>query len=78
MKFMNQELKYGATTDRRPPADKEEVKLALHCGETSFWKLVKAGEFPNAFRIGNRWRVPWGDLEAYMERHRFGNDGTAA
>lgn len=63
--------------EHQSPADRNQVKSAIHCGDTTFWRLLKEREFPNAYKVGREVRVPWSDIEDYKVKHRI-NDGVAA
>jgi excisionase family DNA binding protein len=41
-----------------------EQRLRLHRNTVS--KLLQQGRFPNAFRMGGRWRIPVTDIEAFL------------
>ncbi|MGW8309859.1 MAG: helix-turn-helix domain-containing protein [Thiogranum sp.] len=59
------------TQTTHPPAKKEQVMEALNCGQTTYWKLIKAGELPNTFKVGRENRTPWSDILDYQARHRI-------
>jgi excisionase family DNA binding protein len=44
-------------------------ELCLH--RNTVVKLIRAGQFPNAIRVGRVWRVPQSDVNAYSARNRL-------
>jgi excisionase family DNA binding protein len=45
---------------------KTEVMKRLHISSSTFYRLLLDRQFPNAFQVGNRWRIPKSDLDAYI------------
>ncbi|GAI15949.1 unnamed protein product [marine sediment metagenome] len=48
-----------------------EVKEELHCANEKLWKMLNAGDLPDAYYIGNQIRVPRSNVEAYKERNKY-------
>ncbi len=44
---------------------------ALNVGIQTFYKLVKAGEFPNVVKNGRRMEVPQGDIDTFLRSRGF-------
>lgn len=59
-----------------PSYSLEEARTLIGVGNTKMWSLLKAGEFPRAYKAGKCVRIPESDVVAYRDRHRF--QGTAA
>lgn len=62
------------TTDsaRHPNAahrDAGEVAELLNTSRRTVTDKAAGGEFPGAFRIGNRWRFPAATVDAYIDAH---------
>ena len=49
-----------------------EVCRRLRIHRTTLHPLVKAGEFPGAIQIRTHWRIPEGDLAAFIKRQTPG------
>jgi len=50
-----------------------ESRLKLHRNTVS--RLLAEGRFPNAFRHGNRWRIPTPDVEAFIQQRKSNGRG---
>lgn len=46
----------------------KELQQLLHIGKNTALRLVQSGEI-EAFRVGNRWRVPRESLIRYINRY---------
>ena len=46
---------------------KKEVEARLRLHRNTVGRLLAAGRFPNAFRAGRQWRIPMGDIEAFVQ-----------
>lgn len=58
-------------TVREPDLTLQEAAEALRISDYRMRAKVAAGEFPNAYRAGNRLRIPAADLADYRERNRI-------
>ena len=47
-----------------------ELQMFLRCSEKTALSLLKDGSFPNAFRIGKRWRIPKTDVVAWTHKQK--------
>lgn len=47
-----------------------EVGRTLRASKGKVLDLIKSGAFPGAFRLGIDWRIPVGDVRAFIERNR--------
>lgn len=47
-----------------------EIRELLGVHRNTVGSMLQRGEFPNAIRIQNQWRIPESDFEAYLERAR--------
>ena len=55
--------------DLHIPITKLAKQLGVH--RNTAWRLVLAGEFPKAIKVGRDWRVPESDVAAYMRRNQL-------
>lgn len=55
-----------------------EVQLMLGCSSPTITKLIRDGAFPNAFQINTQYRIPRGDVEAYLRKRRVSKKTAAA
>jgi excisionase family DNA binding protein len=57
---------------------KPDVEATLNLHRNTLTRLLAAGRFPRAFRTGNRWRIPVGDVERFAcERRRQQEQGNS-
>jgi predicted DNA-binding transcriptional regulator AlpA len=61
-----------------------EVAAAIRVNRTTVTKLLNAGEFPNAFRLGDgkdtgrgELRIPQSDVESFVKRRKVGVPAAA-
>jgi len=51
----------------------KQVMDQLKVSRMTMHRLLKRGEFPNAFKLGlgktSNWRIPSDDVQAYIKRH---------
>lgn len=47
-----------------------EVKLELHCANSTFWSLLNQKEI-EAYYVGNQLRIPRESLEEFKKRNKF-------
>jgi excisionase family DNA binding protein len=40
--------------------------------------LIRDGAFPNAFKLGEHYRIPRGDVDAYLRKQRLSKKTAAA
>jgi len=45
---------------------KKEVEAKLRLHRNTVTRLLAAGRFPGAFRAGQQWRIPAGDVEIFI------------
>lgn len=50
-----------------------EVARILRVHRNTVSKMLGAGRFPNAFRLGNQWRIPRADVDAVVSSGRSGD-----
>ncbi|MEZ6854209.1 helix-turn-helix domain-containing protein [Halodesulfovibrio aestuarii] len=51
--------------------NRKKVCDYLGIGKSKYYELVDSGEFPNAYRCGNQFMVPFLDLLNFRERNRL-------
>ncbi len=57
-----------------PPQEyltKKEVEARLRLHRNTVGRLLATGRFPNAFRTGRQWRIPAGDVDAFVQTCRY-------
>jgi excisionase family DNA binding protein len=47
------------------------VAATLVVSRETVRRMVLAGQFPSAIKVGRDWRVPQSDLDAYIQRNRL-------
>lgn len=50
------------------PCKISELCIFIRCSDKTARKLIKENAFPNAYRVGNRWRIPKADAVAFRNR----------
>ena len=60
-----------ATTDTKQQIlTMRELAAKLRCSRGTAHTLITNGAFPNAFQLGNRWRIPAEDVAAYKQKNK--------
>ena len=60
-----------ATTDTKQQLlTMPELTDKIRCSRQTAHTLISNGAFPNAFQVGNRWRIPAEDVAAFKQKNK--------